>query len=162
MLAGAVFCAVSLLPLAHNLYYGHRPVLFTTTADSPATLGMPIGTLARIGSDATARAELMRIVRGLMFLPPWRNTIGKGDLKFILYALLAVWAAGLYLSLSRSVAARLRVLAVVPALYLGVHVFYAVGSYYPRHILAAYFAMGLVTMTIACAAGRRAPIRTEH
>ena len=40
-------------------------------------------------------------------------------------------------------------LAFVPAMYLGVHVFYAVGNYYPRHIMAAYFAMGLVTMTIA-------------
>jgi hypothetical protein len=148
MLAGAVFCAVCLLPLAHNLYYGRRLVIFTTTADSPATLGMSIGTLARITSDATARAELMRTVRGLLFLPPWRSSTGEDDLS-VLYALLAVWVAGLCLAVRRSVPARSRVLAVVPALYLGVHLFYAVGSYYPRHILAAYFAMGLVTMTIA-------------
>jgi hypothetical protein len=160
MLAGAMFCAVCLLPLAHNLYYGRRPVIFTTTAESPDTLGMPIGTLARITSDATARAELIRIVRGLLFLPPWRSSIGKDDVRLVLYALLAVWAAGLCLAVRRSVPARLRVLAVVPALYLGVHVFYAVGNYYPRHILAAYFAMGLVTMTIA--AQRRVALTPEQ
>jgi hypothetical protein len=154
MLAAAAFFGICLLPLAHNLYYGGQPVIFTTTADSPQTLGMPVGRLARSATDATARAELTRAVRGLMFLPPWRSSFGKDEVRFVLYALLAVWAAGLCLAVRRSVPARVRVLAVVPALYLGVHVFYAVGNYYPRHILAAYFAMGLVTMTIA--AQRRA------
>jgi len=159
MLAAAVFGAVCLLPLAHNLYYGGRPVLFTTTADSPATLGMPIGTLARVTSDATVRAGLTQTVRGLLFLPPWRSSFGKDEVRFVLYALLAVWVASLCLAFRRSVPARVRVLALVPALYLGVHVFYAVGNYYPRHILAAYFAMGLVTMTIA--AQRRAALTPQ-
>jgi hypothetical protein len=155
LLAAAVCCAVCLLPLAHNLYYGGRPVLFTSTADSPDTLGLSIGRLSSITSDAAARADLMLIVRGLLFLPPWRSSIGKDDVRFLLYALLAVWIAGLYLVVRRSGPARVRALAVVPALYLGVHVIYAVGNYYPRHILAAYFVMGLVTMTIA-AQGRAA------
>jgi len=159
MLAAAVFGVVCLLPLAHNLYYGGRPVLFTTTADSPATLGMPIGTLARVTSDATVRAGLTQTVRGLLFLPPWRSSFGKDEVRFVLYALLAVWVASLCLAFRRSVPARVRVLALVPALYLGVHVFYAVGNYYPRHILAAYFAMGLVTMTIA--AQRRAALTPQ-
>ena len=153
LLAAAVFGVICLLPLAHNLYYGGRPVIFTTTADSPATLGMPIGTLARITSDATVRAGLVQTVRGLLFLPPWRSSFGKDEVRFVLYALLAVWVASLYLAARRSVPARVRVLALVPALYLGVHVFYAVGNYYPRHILAAYFAMGLVTMAIAAQRG---------
>jgi len=149
MLAAAVFGAVCLLPLAHNLYYGGRSVIFTTTAGSPETLGMPIAALARITSDATVRAGVTRTVRGLLFLPPWRSSFGKDEVRFVLFALLAVWVAGLWLAVRTSVPVRSRVLAVVPALYLVVHVFYAVGNYYPRHILAAYFAMGLVTMTIA-------------
>jgi hypothetical protein len=155
LLAAAVCCVVCLLPLAHNLYYGGRPVLFTSTADSPDTLGLSIGRLSSITSDAAARADLMLIVRGLLFLPPWRSSIGKDEVRFLLYALLAAWIAGLYLVVRRSAPARVRALAVVPALYLGVHVIYAVGNYYPRHILAAYFVMGLVAMTIA-AQGRAA------
>jgi hypothetical protein len=148
-IAAATFAAVCLLPLAHSVYYGGRAVIFTTTGGSPDTLGIPVATLARVGSDPTARAAVLQVVRGLLFLPPWRSSIGNDDVKFVIYGLQAVWLVALFLAVRRSVPVRLRVLAFVPLVYLGVHVFYSVGNYYPRHILAAYFAMGLVTMTIA-------------
>ena len=159
-LAAAVLGAVCLLPLAHNLYYGGRAVMFTTTAGSPDTLGLPVSTLARISSDRSARGALMQVVRGLLFLPPWRSSIGNDDVRFVIHALQAVWLAALCLALGRSVPAELRILTCVPAVYLGVHVLYAVGNYYPRHIMAAYFAMGLVTMTIA--ANATEPRRREE
>jgi hypothetical protein len=148
-IAAATFGAVCLLPLAHNVYYGGRAVIFTTTAGSPDTVGIPVATLARIGSDPAARAAVLQVIRGLLFLPPWRSSIGNDDVKFVMYGLQVVWLVALFLALTRSVPVRLRVLAFVPLVYLGVHLFYAVGNYYPRHILAAHFAMGLVTMTIA-------------
>ena len=148
-IAAAVLCAVCLLPLAHNLYYGGRAVIFTTTADSPDTVGLPVATFARATHDAAARAAVQQALRGLVFLPPLRSSIGNNDVRFVIYGLLVVWVVALCLALGRSVPMQLRILAFVPAMYLGVHVFYAVGNYYPRHIMAAYFAMGLVTMTIA-------------
>lgn len=148
-LAAAAFGVVCLLPLAHNMYYGGRAVIFTTTAGLPDTLGIPPALLSRIGSDAAARTALMRVVRGLLFLPPWHVSIGSDDVRFVIYALQALWLVALCLALRRSVPMRLRIVAFVPLMYLAVHVFYAVGNYYPRHILAAYFAMGLVTMMIA-------------
>ena len=163
-IAAAVFCVVCLLPLAHNLYYGGRAVVFTTTADSPATLGLPVATFARATHDVVARAAVLQALRGLVFLPPWRSSIGNDDVRFVIYGLLAVWMIALSLALRRSVPAHLRILTFVPIAYLGVHLFYAVGNYYPRHIMAAYFAMGLVTMTIAALAPESptatAPTRT--
>jgi hypothetical protein len=148
--AGAVGCAVSLLPLAHNLYYGGSPVIFTTTAIHPATLGVPVATLARMTSDPAARAEVIVQVRALMFLAPGPSRTLDGErVKFVLYGLQAAWFAALCLAIGGSVPANRRLLALVPALYLAVHVVYDVRVYYPRHILAAYFGMGLVTMAIA-------------
>jgi len=154
-IAMAMFGAVCLLPLAHNVYYGGRAVIFTTTAGSPDTIGLPVATLAKIGSDPTARAAVLQVLRGLLFLPPWRGSIGNDDVRFVIYGLQVVWLVAFCLALGRSVPVRLRILAFVPLVYLGVHVFYAVGNYYPRHILAAYFAMGLVTMTIAAHVTRK-------
>lgn len=152
--AGVAFCVVCLLPLAHNLYYGGSAVLFTTTASHPATLGVPIATLIRVPTDPEARAALTTQVRGLLFHPPLASSdvIGGDAVGPVLYGLQAVWLAALWLASRRSVAPSVRLLVLVPALFLGVHVIYDIRTYYPRHILAAYFAMGLVTMV---AAGRR-------
>jgi hypothetical protein len=155
--AGAVGCAVSLLPLAHNLYYGGSPVIFTTTAIHPATMGVPVATLAKVTSDAAARAEVTTQVRALLFLAPGPSRTLDGErVKFVLYGLQFVWLAALCLAIGGSVPADRRLLALVPVLYLGVHVFYDVRVYYPRHILAASFGMGLVTMAIAAARSRPA------
>ncbi len=155
MIAGVIFGAVCLLPLAHNLYYGGRTVLFTTTATDPATLGMPIGTLAKVPSDATAPAELSVQLRGLLFLPPWPSRVSAGDFAVVLHGLQAAWIAALWLAWRRRLPADVTLLVLVPALYLAVHIVYDVRIYYPRHILAGYFAMGLVAMAAAAASTRR-------
>jgi hypothetical protein len=43
-----------------------------------------------------------------------------------------------------------RLLLFVPVLFLGVHVFYQVWVYYPRHIVIGYLAMGVVTFVSMC------------
>jgi hypothetical protein len=165
LLAGAVFGAVCLLPLAHNLYYGGRAVLFTTTATHPATLGVPIGTLAKIPGDATARAKLLGQLGGLLFLPPWSAQLGPErrivSLAVVLHGLQAAWIAALWLAWRRRVPPDVRLLVLVPALYLAVHIVYGIGVYYPRHILAGYFAMGLVAMAAATETPGR-PISPGH
>ena len=40
-------------------------------------------------------------------------------------------------------------LLLVPALYLGVHLFYTVTVYYPRHLITAYLAMGVAALYAA-------------
>ena len=51
---------------------------------------------------------------------------------------------------------RARLLVLVPALYLGVHLFWVVLVYYPRHVVIGYLAVGIVAMYVA-ATGRAAP-----
>ncbi len=38
------------------------------------------------------------------------------------------------------------ILTITPLMYLGVHVFYNVSTYYPRHIIAGYIAFGVTSI----------------
>jgi hypothetical protein len=155
--ACVVLIAVCLLPLAHNVYYGGRAVLFTTTANHPATLGVPIASLAKLASESTARAELVAQLGGLMFFSHDRvalqsaSAVGTNVFAVVMHALQVAWLAAVCLAWRRRLAVDIRLLVLVPALFLAVHVVYDVWAYYPRHILAAYFSMGLVAMAVSAA-----------
>jgi hypothetical protein len=158
--ASGVLVAVCLLPLAHNLYYGGRAVVFTTTASHPAALGVPITTLVSAPSDAAARADLWTQLRGLLFISPLPvGALGGPEVGPVLRGLQAVWLAAIWMAFWSRLPINLKLLVFVPALYLVVHIVYDIRVYYPRHILAAYFAMGLVTM--AAAAWRPSAIRYD-
>ena len=57
-----------------------------------------------------------------------------------------------------------RLLLFVPVLFLGVHVFYQVWVYYPRHIVIGYLAMGVVTFVSMCDRVTLAPgtVKSTH
>ena len=65
-------------------------------------------------------------------------------------------AAALGLMLARAAGVRSALMAT-PAFYLGPHVVYVIYVYYPRHIVAGYLAMGLVSLAsqARCGAIRR-------
>jgi len=152
----AVLITVCLLPLTHNLYYGRRPVLFTTTATHPATLGVPISTLAKIATDPVARAEVATQVRGLLFVPPLPSVpMDWRAFRAIVRTLQVVWVAAVVFALRSRQSPSIRLLVLAPVLYLGVHIVYDIRVYYPRHVLAAYFAMGMVAMATAGARVRK-------
>ena len=60
LVAAGLSLAAALLPLAHNLYYGGRWVLFTTTAAVPATLALPP---ARWPASSTTRGRALAWTR---------------------------------------------------------------------------------------------------
>jgi hypothetical protein len=74
-------------------------------------------------------SQLEPVVRGLQIL--WLVAAGQA-----LFGRRLSWPAQLLVLL-------------VPALYLGVHLVYQVTVYYPRHVIAGYLSMGIVTMYAA-------------
>jgi hypothetical protein len=155
LVAAGVFTAVCLLPLAHNVHYGGRFVPFTTTADHPTVQGVPFAIIAATPVDASARAQLIDQLTGLAFLEPWVGRAGGGDTLWPpLHLLLAIWVAALALAIWWRVPAHVLLFATAPALYLAVHVVFDITFYYPRHILAAYFAMGLAAMAVSAGGAR--------
>lgn len=138
--------ACAALPLAHNLLYGHRWVLFTTTADHPATLTLPPTAIAEILED---RARLVTAARQLFLLAGQADpaTLVRTALPFRLLAM--TWFIAVVFAFIRRRGPRLAevTLLVWPAAYLAVHFFYDAFNNYPRHIVVGYLAMA-----IACAA----------
>lgn len=150
LVATIVSAAICVLPLAHNIYYGGRAVLFTTTATHPDALIVPVGALTHVLSDVGVRARFMSQLRALFFLLPLTPlTFDRANVT--MHGLQFLWAGGVWMGWRRIATVQAKVLALIPAAYLGVHIVYDAMNYYPRHVLAAYFAMGLVTMTVAAA-----------
>ncbi len=151
--ATAVFVLVALLPMAHNLYYGGGLVPFTMTATHPATLVLPPAKLATLADDPATRELAWRQVRGVIFQTraggPFLRVVLRGLQAAWVIALVGAWAAGRRLTVGT------KLLLLVPFLYLAVHLVYDVWNYYPRHILAAHFAMGLLAMYAATQASRQ-------
>ena len=147
--AMGVFLAISALPLAHNLYYGGRFVPFTTSGDDSRNLTLPPSKLLAIGHDPAVRARAWAQLRALLALEPLSTAV----VPFALHGLQAVWlvAAAQW----RRVDSTTRLLLLWPAVFLGVHVFYQTTTYYPRHLVAGYLAMGLVGTYVASGRGRR-------
>jgi hypothetical protein len=144
--ATALLGACLVLPAAHNAYYGRVWVPLTRMATIPQTLVLPPARLFRDWDDGRTWRALGSQLRGIAAL--------TGDLdpalRAALHGLQLAWlGAGLAL-LATGRGDRVTGLAwLVPGLYLGVHVFYRVWTYYPRHVLAGHVAMGLVTLVAA-------------
>jgi hypothetical protein len=152
LLALGVFGVIAVLPLAHNLVYGHQFVVSSTSGTIPDNLDMPPAVLARaLGADGPERrallhkgALMLHAAHGPQFMVEDAPTDWVTDLGF--HGLQAVWlATGLALLLARALDLR-TALWLTPALYLGLHAVYVIHIYYPRHIVAGYLAMGLVSM----------------
>ena len=135
---------IASLPLAHNLYFGGEAVLLTTSAFIPNQIRASPGVWADAFSDAEARRLVVTQLRWLLVLE------GPTHLRWIARGAQLLWlvsVAGLLAGNRRPPGVYL--LAAVPALYLGVHLFYDVTSYFPRHVVAGHLAMALVALTLA-------------
>lgn len=140
-----VFAAIAALPLIHNVYYGGKWVVSTTSAGIPQNLEInPFDPASR----ATLRTQASAHLQAMFYYGVPASYWGGGRLLWLYHGLQVVWAAAVLLLLVRrpfpwqSVA-----VAMVPVLYLGVHFFYQIAPYYPRHILIGYLAAGLVGVT---------------
>ena len=139
----AMLAIFLLLPLAHNIYFGHRFVLATTSNNLAINLPLPPSTWAAFfRGDASAMAGVKNQMQELFLIP---NVSLSTRLILAGMAGLAIFwlAAGIYAVFRRRFLFGL--LWIVPILYLAPHVFFAVFIYYPRLIFIGYLAMGAVT-----------------
>ena len=148
---------VASLPLAHNLYFGGEAVPLTASIAIPTNLVVSPGVLADAFSDAEARRLVVTQLRWLLVLD------GPMHLRWLARGAQVLWlvsVAGLFVGRRRP--AGVYLLAAVPALFLGVHLFYQVTVYFPRHVVAGHLAMVLVALTLARTRGVPSPGRTDQ
>jgi hypothetical protein len=138
------FFAIALLPLAHNLYYGHRFVL-ATTSEGPNQV-VPWWEFFKIPFDPQLSTKFWHQLQGVLYVGPMARSSRLG---LVLHGLQLFWLAGIVGTALRwhSRSATARVLMLLPAMLLIPHLFYDVSTYYPRHIVAGYVAMAVVVIT---------------
>ncbi len=140
---------ITLLPAAHNLYFGHQLVFVPTSPHIPAVYPLSPLDLLRAGSDPAVRATIRSQLGGVLVIPSWDRQVLTS--RFFRRA-----CEGLQVSLSvlllAGIARRFRrswtlaLLVGVPVAYLTAHVFVQVYYAYPRHIVAGYLAGSLVLL----------------
>jgi hypothetical protein len=146
LLAGALAAGIALLPLLHNLYFGHRWVLSATSGGLSVNLILlPATWLAFLRGDPAA-AETVRQQMGMLFL------IADAPRSMLptlaaMAACLAGWLVVVVPAILRRRGSDLPILAV-PIFFLAVHLLYGVSTYYPRHIVAAYICMAIVAILV--------------
>jgi hypothetical protein len=151
-----IFVLAALLPLLHNVYYGGRAVLFTTSAGINQ---LPFSDLLHLGSNDAAGIHLRQQLRGLAYLHPTYSYIGTKRydigtagssvwLQIAIHGLQILWivAAVRIVQRWREVPVKTKLLMLAPIAYLAPHVVYDALVAYPRHIIIGYVAMGLVAL----------------
>jgi len=146
LLAGGLAMCIALLPLLHNLYFGHQWVLSATSGNLPVNLLLlPSTWLAFLHGDPAA-VETVHQQFGMVFLladvprSVW-PTLAAMALCF------ACWLGVTGYSVARRWWPELAILAV-PVFFLAIHFIYGVSTYYPRHIVIAYLSMAIVTVLV--------------
>ena len=143
--------ALLLLPLAHNVYYGGEWRLLSSSAGSVNEPGEIIS-----DADAHRRTRVADQLTRAFYLPPAEVEPGRpdqraGDLRLYVGGLELLWLAaiGTAVHLRR----RLSVLALaglaLPLAALLPYAFYDPISYYPRHVVIGWLAMGLSVLLVA-------------
>jgi hypothetical protein len=134
---------ILLLPLAHNLYYGHAFVLTTASSNLAINVPAPPSTwLAFLRGDPAAAAAVSAQLRWIFLivdvsLSTWLILLPMAGILFL-------WIVASGIALVRREIADLPFLSV-PLFYLAPHLFFAVNIYYPRHIMISYLSMAVVT-----------------
>jgi hypothetical protein len=151
----AIYAAILCLPLMHNLYYGKSFVIFSRSLTSdPTTYVYHPKELLRVFVSEESRRKLWFQISHLLVLRKWL-VYDMNVLKTTVYNLiLAAFAASSAHRLWRG--DRMLVLAgwTVVLCFAGVHVFYQVDNYYPRHIIVIYLMMSVFASVFF--GGRRA------
>jgi hypothetical protein len=142
----AVYAALLLLPLAHNVVYGHRVVLFTTSSEVNTKL--PLSKIPDALSDSEVRSLLERQVRGVAYAAPESSS---SALRLALHLLQAAWILAILAALVRwrATSPTTKALLVSPVLGLTPFIVLDPFNYYPRHIIGGYL---LVVTVLALAA----------
>ena len=157
----ALVALILSLPAWHNFYYGGR--FAVAGKDQPHLLRLPPQKWPRILDDAAVRKEALNQLDHLFYVRPVDDPPPRGDAlsRLAIRGLQVLWLATCLVALRRrgfAPGTKLLLLGL-PLLYLGVHFVYVVDDYYPRHIIAGYLAMGLVTLNAVGRGWPRSPVR---
>jgi len=144
LLAGALAIGIALLPLLHNLWFGHQWVLTTASGELSFNLTLQPSTwLAFLHGDSSA-GNAIREQLGFMFLltdVPRSSLPTLGAMAFFLMA----WVLMVIHSIIRR-AKHLWAWLIIPLVYLAPHFFFVINNYYPRHIVVVYLSMAIVAV----------------
>jgi hypothetical protein len=147
----ALFTAILLLPLAHNLYYGGQFVVTTSAATIKDNLLYPPSQLPAILGDDASRRAMTAHVAHLLYLVP-----GAGSHQRALFRVpQLLWVVAVIAAWRASAGLLVWIVFALPWLYLAPHVFYQVNIYYPRHIVIAHLAFALGAIFSVASTGRR-------
>jgi hypothetical protein len=144
VLAIAIFgaAAIILLPLGHNLYYGHSAVLFTQGATSSVLMAVPPDVwFSYLGGSSAAAAAVAKQVNAL-FLNVWVPDTQRPIIA-AMAALFVCWLAACVVSVVKRSWRDWAVLSL-PLFFLAPHLVYNVDGYYPKYIFIAYMCMGAI------------------
>jgi hypothetical protein len=142
--------AMMTLPALHNRYYGGpeteaRRILSVNRA----AVAITPSRLAELHRDPSVRQDLWDQVRRILYLHEAREATPEPDRwsRLTMWGLQWLWLGTAIVALPRRrLAAGTRALLLVPLLYFVVYLVYTVGIYYPRHILAGHFALGVTVL----------------
>ncbi len=144
LLAGILVLGISLLPLAHNLYFGHQWVPATTSGGASVNMAVPPATWLAFFQGDPAAAETVRAQLGMLFMitDAPRSMLPAFAAMGILFL---AWLGTIGYGLPRRKLLSWMWLAT-PLIFLFPHLFFVVNNYYPRHIVIVYLSMGIVAM----------------
>jgi hypothetical protein len=158
LLAGTLALGFFLLPLIHNLYFGHQWVVATTSGAHSANLTLPPSTwLAFLRGEPDATMTVREQI-GMLFLITNAPRSMLPILATMALFLITWIVTAAYFIYRRQ--KRIWLLLALPLLYLAPHFFYQVNTYYPRLIVIAYLSMAYVVV-IALVSERKAPPNQE-
>jgi hypothetical protein len=110
---------------------------------------LPPQDLLRLLHDPEVRARVWYQVDHVFYLHALRDQFPRGEwVSWVaIHGIQLCWlAVGLVVLARRRTPGLTKLLVVWPLAYLAVYLVYQVDYYYPRHIIAAHLAMGLVTL----------------
>jgi hypothetical protein len=151
---------VLLLPLAHNLFYGHAFVLTTESSNIAANVPVPPSTwLAFFRGDPAAAVAVSSQLKWMFLvvdvsLSTWLTILPMA-------AILLLWVIAGGIALVRREISNWPLLSI-PLFYLAPHLFFQVNIYYPRHIMIAYLSMAVVAAIWLTRAQWKITDRTER
>jgi hypothetical protein len=131
---------VLVLPLLHNVYYGHTWTWLPRSHDIRENLPLPVSALFRL-NDPSVRAELLLHLQYLAHV----GIADRPSLGVPFHALQLVYVVTVIAWWSRvDSPARVEsaLVLLVPVVTLSVHLFFQVHTYYPRHIMLGYLLIG--------------------
>lgn len=133
---------ILLLPLAHNLYFGGQPVIFTTSQLISNNLNLPLDTWVNSIFTPSLRPIIWQRISDIFY---FTESTPSHQLQIAFHGLQFIWSMSIITCIffRKHVTWASKLLILLPMLYLGVHFIYQVNVYYPRHIITGHMAMGL-------------------